>query len=280
MFVPGIKDCSECYLSRAIEVPKDFPKLVADESKIMHLSKVHGVFSQEQGSIVLEAIRASKKFGMDDEYENGKRKFYISPNIDSFKVQFKNGKVQQDLIADRKFTSQDPSIQMIMIFAMQRLAKELHWENTTHNLACNAIDYHFTKDSKEPLKWHNDGFERQADYSFITLLSDPEDKDSGWTGGDLLYTTSRVDSYSKLEYKERLKILKLLPPTNGEILNEPNSPIWKISHSHNDGILFGNKGMRHKVTAMAPLHEKGRRMILTVFDFGVSDGDALQSSEF
>ena len=268
MFTPVVKDFTESYSSIGVELPEGFPSPSSADNRIIHLRKVCNVFTPEEGRKCLQAIRASKNFGPSAKFKGGKRDFYIAPTIDHFEVRFKQGKVQEDLIISSIFTKQSPNIKKIMIVAMERLAKELDWQNTTRNLACNAVDYHFTKNAEEPLEWHCDSWTTESHYSFVILLSDPNDSENGWTGGDLLYTAARVFEFSKLEYEDRKKIYDLSEATKGEAQNDPSSLIWKISPSYNDGILFGNKGMRHKVTSMSPRNDEGSRMILTVFDFG------------
>lgn len=267
----NIRDFHSSYTSGEIEVSPDFPKLSTTE-KIVHLSKVRNVFIPEEGKIFLKAIRSSKKFEPSFSYEGGKRDFYIADTLDHFEVQFDgNGKINDELISSSLYTRQSRTIKFLMIRTFERLAQELNWKNTTQCLAFNAIDYHFNKDSKEPLQWHNDGFEIPSEHSFVVLLSDPNDEETGWTGGDLLYTAGRVIDYSKTTRKDRKKIYKISNATKGEIKNEPNSPVWQISASQYDGILFGNKGMQHKVTSMSPLKNTGRRMIVTAFSFGTPE---------
>lgn len=270
MLGPIIKDFIESYSSMGIELPEGFPCPSSTDNRIIHLRKVYGVFTPEEGSKCLKTIRASKNFGPSAKFRGGKRDFYIAPTIDHFEVQFKGGKVQGDLITSPIFTKQSPNIKKIIIVAMESLAKALDWQDTTRNLACNAIDYHFTKNAEEPLEWHCDGWATESHHSFVILLSDPNDSKIGWTGGDFLYTAARVFEFSKLAYEDRKKIYDLSDATKGEAQNDPSFPIWKISPSPNDGILFGNAGMRHKITSMSPLSDEGSRMVLTVFDFGPS----------
>lgn len=273
----NIRDFSSVYTSREIELPKNFPKSYPNENKIKHLTKVREIFDPQKVEKFEREIRASYNFGRPFSFEGGKRHFYVQDDLDPYHVQFKNGQVQINSIKSSNFHNQPRIIKKILIIAMERLAKELNWTDTTHKISCMAMDYQFLKGAKEPLPWHTDDFYRcgsgasTAEYSFIILLSNPNDPETGWKGGDLSYTTARDFKLGEIEYEERLKIRALRDETHGEVLNEPNSSVWQMQPEQNNGILFGNRGMKHKVTAMEPLKDNGRRLILTVFDFGETD---------
>ena len=205
-----IKDFDSMYVSEEIEVPPDFPALYSPEERIVHLSKVREVFSQSEGAVFLNAIRESPKCSSSAIFNGGKRDFYISGVLNYFKVVFdENGKINDQLIKNSKYTNQPLLIKKLMItLTMERLAQELKWKNTTQCLSCNAIDYHFTKYSEEPLDWHSDALGipvLSAEHSFIVLLSNPDDENTGWTRGDFLYTAGRAIDCSKTAYEERKK---------------------------------------------------------------------------
>src|SRR3990167_1253760 len=266
-----IKDYNASYISEAIQIPKDMPEPFVQEDRIMYLQKVRQVFSSEQGVVCSRIIRDSKKMGPSASFQGGKRDFYLFSQIKPFEVFFDQfGKIDEQSITHEEFIAKPSAIKRIMLFVMQRFGQELSWKNATHVLACNAIDYHFSKDSQEPLQWHCDTGEAQAKYSFITLLSDPSDNETGWSGGNLLYTISR-DLHRPENYDERSKLCDLIDKLPREIFNQPNAPVWSIEPSLNDAILFGNKGMNHKVSPLVPINETGKRLILTVFDYGTID---------
>lgn len=270
----NINDCTLSYISDEIELPVDFPKPYPIDNKIQFLTKVREVFNPPALELIEREIRASRKFFPDDSYEGGKRCFYIQDQVFPYEVRFKNGEVQGDSITSPQFTEQTKNIQLTLTMAMESLAKALNWTNTTHKISCHAVDYHFTKGSKEPLTWHNDTFFSSpsevipSEHSFIILLSNPNDKDTGWKGGDLMYTKGRDFNMESADSETWMKFGALRDKTQRALYNEPNSPVWQMNPSLNDGILFGNKGMNHKVTAMEPLGENGRRLILTLFDYG------------
>lgn len=270
----NINDCTQSYLSEEIELPAGFPKPYPIDNKIQYLSKVYQVFNPPAVELIEREIRASRKFFPDANYEGGKRCFYIQNQVLPYEVRFQNGQVQVDSITSPHFTQQTKKIKLTLTEAMESLAAALNWTNTTHKISCHAVDYHFKKDSKEPLTWHNDDYflnpseVLSADHSFIILLSNPNDKESGWKGGDFLYTSGREFNMESADSETWMKFGALRDKTERALYNEPNSPVWEMKPSQNDGILFGNKGMNHKVTAMEPLGENGRRLILTLFDYG------------
>ncbi|MGK5595583.1 MAG: hypothetical protein ACSNEK_09555 [Parachlamydiaceae bacterium] len=265
---PCIRDFSESYFYRGVNLPDGFPSPSSICHRITHLCKVSSVFTQEECREFSKAIRASKVVTSIAQRKGGRRDFYIAPAVNHFEVKFKEGTVQENLITSPRYTQLSSDIKKIVLLAMERLAKELNWENTTRHLACYAVEYHVTHGADEPLIWHNDGWASEAEYSFVILLSDPNDIEKGWSGGDLLYTAARVFELARLDDKARKKLDDLSDATKGEAKNDPSFPIWKISPTYGDGILFGNKGMRHKITAMSPQKNEGSRMVLTVFDFG------------
>ncbi|HEV8052892.1 MAG TPA: hypothetical protein VGP47_10390 [Parachlamydiaceae bacterium] len=271
------------YTSEEIALPNDFPKSFPIDNKIKFLKKVLEVFDPQSIEGLEHEIRASQEFLPNTFYSGGTKHYYIQRLIDPYDVQFKDGKVQIDLIDSFKFKKQSLSIQKILVTAMERLAKELNWNNTTHKISCNTIEYRFYKKECEPLAWHSD--ERlsiPSEHSFIILLSNPQDKETGWSGGDLLYTSARDFKHEDLDDNEFEKTLPFYQ--KGALLNEPNSEIWQMQYTQNDGILFGNRGMNHKVTAMYPLNCNGRRLILTLFDFGeankIETEDAIEEQIF
>ncbi len=266
-----IKDYTESYISEHYPLPEGMLEPFVQNDRIVHLQKVRQVFSPQQGAACARIIRASEQMGYPSSFKGGKRIFYLFSQIEPFEVFFNQfGKIDEQSIRYDKFLKQSSLIKKIICIAMERLAQELSWKGTTHVLACNAIDYHFSKDSQEPLEWHCDTGEAQAKYSFITLLSDPSDKETGWNGGNLLYTASRALHFPE-NYDERIKLYDLISKLPREIFNQPNTPVWSIEPSLNDAILFGNKGMKHKVSPMMPINETGKRLILTVFDYGTVD---------
>ncbi len=258
----GIKDFNQMY--PPTEDPyanENLGAYTSSENKITHLSKIKSIFDPSEQKDILETIRKSKKFYPSD-FKGGGRDFYIASSLQTFEVSFdENEKIKKEIITTRIYQNQNREIRRIMKTAIERLGKELNWKNSTHHIACNAIDYHFTKDSEEPLDWHSDGFNLATSHSFVILLSDPNDQESGWTGGDFLYTGRREFD------KEDTELSRLSIKTKNGVVNDPKFPIWSLTPSLNDGILFGNRGMNHKITAMTPLKEQGRRMILTIFAF-------------
>ena len=269
----NINGFTTAYISEEIALPEDFVKSYPIDNKIQYLSKVREVFDPHSVEVVEREILASKKFWPDASYDGGKRHFYIQDYINPYKVQFKDGQVQVDLIKSPEFTQQSANIKKILITAMERLAKELNWTNTIHKISCNAIDYQFSKGASEPLNWHTDNLETvPAEHSFIILLSNPNNKYTGWNGGDLLYTARKEFKLESLNDDELQKTRPFYQ--KGTLLNEPRSIVWQMQSTQNDGILFGNRGMNHKVTAMEPLSGDGKRLILTLLDFGeANDSD-------
>ena len=238
------------------------------DERIMFLRKVSSVFASATLSKVVHDIRAAKSSEAPSPFKGGHRVFYINggqPEI--FEVVFDaEGKVQKELIDNTCYKTQTAAIQEIAITIIERLGDELNWKGTRQRIAFSAVEYQFSRATEEPLDWHEDNlYEFSAhsfipsSYSFITLLSDPADSVTGWTGGDFLYTGKR--SFEKSVFHEELERTKCA------VLNDPHSPTWKIRPSLNDGILFGNKGMNHKITAPIPLSETGSRMIFTIFSF-------------
>jgi hypothetical protein len=265
-----IKDYTASYISPSYSPPQELPEPFVQNDRIMHLQKVRQVFSAQQGPACARVIRASENMGSSN-LQGGKRFFYLFKGIEPFEVSFDPlGKINEPSISNASFIAKPAVIKKIMLIAMERLAKELSWKDTTHVLACNAIDYQFSKDSQEPLQWHCDTGEAQARYSFITLLSDPADSETGWSGGNLLYTTARALHWPE-DYDQRHNLFALIGKLPREIFNQPHAQIWSIEPSLNDAILFGNKGMNHKVTPLMPLNKTGERLILTVFDYGTVD---------
>lgn len=235
----------------------------------MRLQKVSAIFPPPLVcSDLANEIRNTREFG-SLKFMGGHRVFFIAPTVEDFPVQFTANKVVVESIAKHvTYKNQPTAIQKMILIAMERFAQELNWGNSVHHLCWNAVDYHFYKGSQEPLTWHSDFFRKEAHYSFITYLSDPQDKVCGWSGGDVLYTAARHFNLSDLEQGEREKVCQLGDQTEEAIFNDPSYPIWRISPSQNDAILFGNLGMRHRVTPMSPLQEQSSRMIFTIFDFG------------
>lgn len=268
-YLDSIKDFDKrYYFSKKIPIPSSFPELFPLEDRIARLTKVRGIFNPEDCQEYVKALRASPECSLAASFKEGARKFYICAVITPYPVEFCNGKVNLETFKAPEYIGQIPIIRQIMITAMERLAAELHWKDTTQYLACNAIDYQlFGKDTSEPLTWHCDGFESKTKHSFVVLLSDPNDVNEGWTGGNFQYTAARAFKRPE-DFDLRVRVIALQQETRGELFNDPASPIWEITPSYNDGILFGNQGMQHKITAPVPIAETGNRMILTVFDYG------------
>lgn len=258
---PNVRDYNDKYFLPEAAVSKSwiYPYEV---DKIISLKKVPGIFTPMESRELIELCEKEGAKGRDDFYKGGERKFYVDDFSEKFKVKFYEGKVQS--IEQSRLND---SVKKLAIIAIERLAEELNWEKTVErHLGCGVVGYTFTEGSDEPLFWHSDVF---AKHSFIILLSDPNDPKNGWKGGDLLYTGARNFVLSDISTNQMSDLMDAMRKTKGAIGNDPNYPVWQITPSCNDGILFGNEGMQHKVTAMAPLNEVGSRIIFTLFDYGV-----------
>lgn len=272
-----IQDYDYTYESGEIKIPEDIPAALSEIDRNPLLKKIAAVFELEEGRVCLEDIRNSKNYGPP----GAKWNQYISCAIDSFAVSFdRNGKVEKELLISEKYTVQTKAIQQIMVKMMERLASELSWTNTTRRLGCFAVDFKSDKSSSdEPLRWHSAGYEAIAKHSFHVLLSNPNDESTGGTGGDLLYTFGRRFARSD-DWNERRKIYSLNEKTQGEFLNEPNTTVWQMSYSQNDGILIGNEGMRHKITTLHPTNAICTRLMLIILDYGVETEFELSKRKF
>lgn len=148
----NIRDFTSVSISGEIALPEAFPKSYPIENKIKYLTKVREVFDPSKIEEFERAIRASHEFMPRFPFNGGERRFFVADTIDHFSVQFKNGQVQINSITSSKFNKQSLAVKEILIIAMERLAKELNWEGTTHKISCNAIERtlglpHFGKSS-------------------------------------------------------------------------------------------------------------------------------------
>lgn len=266
---PNISERSTCYLPNR---PDPYECLFKDVKKspierVEYLKQVP-VFSPGELSKIRDTIR-EVEVAEASPFDGGKRRFYLQSSTMSSPVRFDEfGNIDGVFLKAQKgslYNQLSESVQEIAFRAISCMAKELQWGNCEVDIAFSAIEYHFGKGAKAPLAWHEDDMFRNgaALYSMVVLLSDPKDPDSGWTGGDLLYTKSRdispfmiSSTILKKHHKESSK---------GEEDNDPNSPIWSITPVKGEGALFGNQGMRHYVTHFVPNGNEGSRMIFNVW---------------
>ena len=175
------------------------------------------------------------------------RSYRLTRQITPYLVNFgSHGEVQE--ITWSQYQVQSRKTKEIMIKAMERLALELNWKNTSRYLNCRIISYNFGKNPGDALTWHSDTYEGcEAKYTFNVLLNNPDDPNGGgWTGGDFLYSLQ----LGKFDMKT------------------PEGPVWRIAYTLNDAILFGNQGMMHQISLMHSKNLSACRNILSISDYG------------
>jgi hypothetical protein len=97
--------------------------------------------------------------------------------------------------------------------------------------------------ASEAMGWHQDpgeDFEPQADYSLVLMLSDKDDPDYGWTGGEF-------------------KIRSGLPEDKYD-----EADVETIIPEYNQAILFNNRINSHATTEVVPKTEKSKRDIIVI----------------
>lgn len=106
-YLDSIKEFDKCYYSsKKIHVPPSFPELFPLDDRIARLTKVRGIFNEEDCKEYVKALRASPEHSFTASFIGGARKFYINGDITPYPVEFCDGKVNLGSLKAPEYTSQ------------------------------------------------------------------------------------------------------------------------------------------------------------------------------
>lgn len=129
--------------------------------------------------------------------------------------------------------------QTVVQLALQRFGQELKLIGG-QKIAASFIRYHIPTQGLNSFGWHIDQY---ASWTMITMLSDPDDPQTGWSGGDL-YRSTFYSSYYPLGFIQ------------------PQESIQCYKYQQYNAILFHNFNVLHQVSAMFPRKHHADRIIL------------------
>lgn len=233
----------------------------SSQFRICYTKKVEQIFSKSELNSFLDELRATTFSTLI--CSPIKKSYCFSNTRSTVIIKLKKGKINYgDLCFLPYFTKIGKYTRAAMKVALKRFVEELNLQEENIIISFNLVKYEFSKFNtcNYPVDWHTDksGKDNQpADYTFLTLLSNPKDPKYGWKGGHLRYTGLRIpEQASEFDRIEK--------GTGNENMNDPSFPIWEIDQTQNDAILFGNLGMQHCITPLTTNSDQAIRYIFII----------------
>ena len=112
---------------KIICIPEVMPEPFAQGDRIMHLQKVHQVFSSQAGPLCARVIRASKEMNNPSSFKGGKRFFYLFSGIEPFEISFdKSGKIIESSISNVTFLEKSSVLKKLCLLLLSVWHKNYH----------------------------------------------------------------------------------------------------------------------------------------------------------
>lgn len=167
-----------------------------------------------------------------------RRKWFYACNDEGFsrlyhKIKFDNNHAPEQVGKD---TNWSVEAQKVVNIALTHFGKELKLVGT-HEIGIAFVETGISPIGTGNFCWHTD---KETSWTMRTLLSDPDDAETGWTGGEISRSTYYLQSQpiGIVQPKQSLKVHK--PQFGGSIL------FHNINAMHLDGEMNPRKDKRTK----------------------------------